>query len=366
MNPGGWASLDDMTASHALLVTTDDGILEDVLRLAAAAGVVLDVAHDATSAVAAWGSAPLVLVGADSVPTLAAATPLRRERVFVVARGSLADALFRGALQVGAESVLELPAAESWLVESLTDVVDGDVRRAVSLAVVNGSGGAGATTFAAALALTAASPARPVTLLDADPLGGGLDRLVGLEEGEGVTWGSLMQSTGRFSARSLRQALPQRGGLAVLTWGKGGAGPVDPALVREVLSAAQRGSQVVVVDVPRYPDAVTADLITRCDRVILVADLKVHAVCAASKVVELLRPVAHDLHLVARVSDSALDPASVAQTLDVPLLLSMRDQRRLGESVELGLGPVPTRRGPLARAAREALRQLAPVLSGAA
>lgn len=349
-----------MTASHALLVTADDRLLEDLLRLAAAAGVVLDVAHDASSAVAGWRSATVVLVGADCLTSLAATGPLRRERVFVVAHGPIEDAMFRGALLVGAETVVELPAAETWLVETLTDVADGDVRRSVTLAVVGGSGGAGATTFAAALALTAASDARPVTLLDADPLGGGIDRVVGLEHDDGVTWETLSESAGRFSARSLRRALPCRDGLAVLTWGRGSPGATDAALVREVLSATQRGSDLVVVDLPRYPVAVAADVLPRCDHVILVVDLRIQAVAAASRVVETLRPLAMEIQLVARERGAAVDPASMARTLDLPLLAAMSPQRRLAESIDLGLGPVASRRGPLARAARQALRQLVP------
>ena len=38
--------------------------------------------------------------------------------------GPLGDEVFRGALAVGAADVVELPAAEAWLVELLTDAAD--------------------------------------------------------------------------------------------------------------------------------------------------------------------------------------------------------------------------------------------------
>ena len=132
-----------MTSDHPLLVTRDEALLDDLLRLAAAAGAVLDVAHDSGAARTGWATAPVVLVGADAVASLAATSPLRRERVHVVGHGPAPDDLFRAALAVGADTVAELPAAETWLVETLTDVVDGTSGRAVTLAVVGGSGGAG-------------------------------------------------------------------------------------------------------------------------------------------------------------------------------------------------------------------------------
>ena len=46
--------------SPALLITRDDLLLEDLLRLAAAAGTTLDVAHDTTAALRGWGAASVV------------------------------------------------------------------------------------------------------------------------------------------------------------------------------------------------------------------------------------------------------------------------------------------------------------------
>ena len=355
-----------MTSDHPLLVTRDEALLDDLLRLAAAAGAVLDVAHDSGAARTGWATAPVVLVGADAVASLAATSPLRRERVHVVGHGPAPDDLYRAALAVGADTVAELPAAETWLVETLTDVVDGTSGRAVTLAVVGGSGGAGATTFAAALARTAASASRPATLVDADPLGGGIERVIGLDAPDGVGWGSLRGSTGRFGSRSLRAALPQVDGLAVLGWGASPRGGLDPGVVREVVSALQRGNETVVLDVPRYPDAATGEVLTRCDHVLVVTTLTLPGVAASGLAAAAVAPYARQVHLVARRGPAALDPDDVARTLGLPLVAVMAGQRRLAEAVDLGLGPVHARRGPLARAARTTLAALvaAPVPVG--
>ena len=108
-----------------MFVTDDDALLADLVRLAAAAGVAPDIARGSASALRSWSTAPLVLVGADRVADLARSRPPRRARVHVVGRDGLRDELFRDALALGAESVAGLPASESWLVETLTDVGDG-------------------------------------------------------------------------------------------------------------------------------------------------------------------------------------------------------------------------------------------------
>src|SRR4051794_368055 len=351
-----------MTSGPALLITRDEPLLDDLLRLAAAAAVSLDVAHDAGSALRGWSGASLVLLGVDLAAPVAEQRPPRRDQVHVVGHSPLGGDAFRSALGAGALDVVELPTAEAWLVELLSDAVDAadgsDGARALTVGVIAGSGGAGATTFACALALTAAAQRRAM-LLDLDPLGPGVDRVVGLDGGggaaDGVRWDALVSSRGRLGSRSLRAALPAKDGLAVLTWEVGVPAALDAASVREVLSAAQRGNDVVVVDLPRAVDEVTAEVVTRCDRVLLVVESAVAGVAAAGKVAASLRPLNERIGLVIRGGPSTADPGQVAAVLRLPLVGEVTRQRRLAEHVDLGLGPVHWRRSSLARAARAAL-----------
>lgn len=339
-----------------LLVTCDDPLLDDVLRLAAAAGAPLEVAHDPAAALRGWSGASVVLVGADQAPALARGRPPRRPEVHVVSRGPAADPLFRDALALGARAVVELPSADSWLVELLTDVHEGAGGSAWTLGVVAGSGGAGASTFAAAAGLVAARGA-PTLLLDLDPWGPGLDRVVGFDEVEGVRWDALLAASGRLGSRSLRAALPERDRLAVLTFGPADGNGLEDAAVREVLSAAQRGSEVVVVDLPRSLGGVAAEVTTRCDLVVVVAEGAVPSVAAAGKVAARLALLGAPTGLVVRTSGAGLDPLVVAETLGFPLLADYPSRRRVVEQVDLGLGPVRGRRAPLARAAARVLQQ---------
>jgi secretion/DNA translocation related CpaE-like protein len=335
-----------------LLVTDDEPLLADLVRLAAAAGVAPEVARSSAEALRRWTAAPLVLVGADRASDLAQVRPPRRARVHVVGRGPLPDLLFRDALAVGAESVAGLPSSEAWLVEVLTDVGDGAAPSGTTVGVVGGAGGAGATVFAAALAQVCAASGRTL-VVDTDVLGAGIDRVLGLEHLDGIRWDALVQASGRLSARSLREALPRRDDLSVLTW------PVDrtPTLqafaVREALSAGRRGFAAVVVDVPRHPDPVVDEVVSRCDHVLLVSTLTVPALTAAARVARRL-PSGPVTGLVLRGGTAGVSPHEAGRVLGLPVVAAMSDQRGLDEAISLGVGPLRSRRGTLARAARQA------------
>ncbi|MGA8994107.1 MAG: septum site-determining protein Ssd, partial [Nocardioidaceae bacterium] len=289
----------------------------------------------------------------------------RRDGVHVVTPRPAGDDTFRGALLVGAADVLELPAAEGWVTELLTDAADhaatpSDGARASeparTIGVVAGSGGAGATTLACAIALTAARTRR-VSLVDLDPLGPGVDRVVGLDGAGGTRWDGLVTSPGRLGARSLRAALPAVGGLAVLTWGPGRPVGLEAGTVREVLSAARRGDEVVVVDLPRALDQVTAEVVTRCDRVVVVADPTVPGIASAGRVLAGLRALCVVLGLAVRDGPATVPAQHAAAALDLPLVAVVPRHRRLAEHVDLGLGPVHGARSALSRAAGACLAE---------
>ena len=346
-----------MDVSAPIIVSADPLLLGDLHRLCAAAGVVPEVVHGPEQALRHWAGAPVILVGADSAAAVAASSPPRRPRVHVLGRGPVPDGLFRDALGLGAETVAALPASETWLVELLTDVGDGGAAPGVTIGVIGGSGGAGATVFAAALAQLASEVATTL-LVDADPIGAGIDRVLGLESRDGIRWDSMLQTTGRLSSRSLREALPRTGQLSVLTWPTDRPVSLQAFAMREVLSAGRRGFDVVVVDLPRQRDAVVEEMISRCDHVVLVSTLTVPGVSSAARVAQRLPELTPARHLVTRGSRAGVTPEAVSRLLRMPLLATMADQRGLDESINLGAGPARSRRGALARAARTGVRSL--------
>lgn len=338
-----------------LFVTRDETLLEELLRLAAAAGVTPEVARDGGSALRAWAAAPLVVVDAELAPEVAAVAPLRRDDVHLVCAGPAPDGAYRWAVAIGATEVADLPAAGEWLVERLTDLGDHRRGRGLTVGVSGGSGGAGATTFACALGQVAARTG-PAVVVDTDPLGPGVDRVLGLELRPGVRWAELARTTGRLSARSLREALPREpDGPAVLTWGDGPPGPLPAHAVREALSAAARGHDTVVVDLPRGRDPLLDEVVARCDRVLLVAVPTVSGVASAVRACAGF-PDRSRLSLVVR--GRGVPTADLARVTGVPVLGAMPDQRGLAEAIDLGFGPVRSARGPLGRTGRSVLASL--------
>ncbi len=338
-----------------LLVTADEPLLDELLRLSAAAGSTPEVAHDVQAALRGWLKAPLVLVGVDLADALARAAPERRDAVFVVLTAPSPDRVFQTALALGAESVAELPRSEGWLVERLTDVVDTGPARGLTVGVVGGSGGSGATTFACALGQVAARSG-PAVVVDADPLGPGLDRVLGLDLVDGVRWDALGHATGRLSARALRESLPRREGVAALTW-YAGRQPrrLQAFAVREALSAARRGHDTVVVDLPRATDPLTEEIVARCDQVLVTVAPSVPGLAAA---VRMCGRFADPGALGLVVRGPGVDDEAVMRLVGARVLVRMGDQRGLAESIDLGFGPVRSRRGPLARGAAAALAEL--------
>lgn len=338
--------------TRALLVTADPHLLDELMRLCAAVGVAPEHAGDEAAALHAWQPAPAVLIGHDLLARLARLGPPRRQGVYAVGWDPPDAASFRAALEVGAHGLIELPAGSGELTEVLGEVGE-EHANGVAVGVVGGSGGAGATVFASALARVAAG-AGPVLALDADPLGPGLDRVLGMEEVGGVRWGDLALTSGRLGAGALRAALPRSGALGVLTWARGGAlARPEPEVVRSVLAAARRGHDLVVVDLPRAPGPERDELVARCDLVVLMVLGSVSGVSSAARTLAGLP----DAERVSAVLRGPMDADAVTAALGVPVVVTMADQRGLSEAIDLGLGPAVSRRGHLARGVARVLER---------
>src|SRR5699024_1451519 len=114
---------------------------------------------------------------------------------------------------------------------------------ALLLGVVGGCGGAGASSFAARLA-AAARVAGPVTLVDADPLGGGADLLVEAPVREGIRWQEAT-GLGADDGEALRAGLPVVDGVHLLVAGEG-PGAAEQTLPPVLSALAPLGGTVVV------------------------------------------------------------------------------------------------------------------------
>lgn len=332
----------------ALIVTGDPALADGLLRLAAAADAHAEVAYGADEARPAWTWPSLILVGADLAEDVAAAGLPRRPGVVLVTGGETADA-YRLAVEAGAQDVVALPDHEDWLIDAFAAACEPEGGWATALCVVGARGGAGASVLATTLGLCAAGTGLRTLLVDADPFGGGIDLLLGLESHEGVRWHDLAERRGRLSAATLRETLPGTGDLSVLSWQRGEPVPISEEAVRSLFDAAARGFDLVIADVPRHPGDLGRAALRAAAATFLLVPAEVRATVAADGLAAALRRDTADLRLVVQgPAPGGITPGAVASVLGLPLAGSFDRDRRLPTALDSGDLGRTCRRGPLA------------------
>jgi MinD-like ATPase involved in chromosome partitioning or flagellar assembly len=176
------------------------------------------------------------------------------------------------------------------------------------LGVVGGSGGVGASSFAAVLAAVAGES----LLVDLDVAGGGLDVVLGIEGEAGARWSGLHLAGGRLDPEELRAGLPRWGSCAVLA---ADTAELDPEAVLQVVEVAGPDGPVVI-DLPRRSCAERAAALLRCDLVVIVARGDVSGLVGAHAVVAALPEL--PVGVVVRRGD--VPAAQAARLVEVPLL----------------------------------------------
>jgi secretion/DNA translocation related CpaE-like protein len=334
--------------SRPLLVTADPDALDDLLRLAATAGIEVDVAPDLGAARRCWSTAPLVVVGPDLLERAARSGLPRRAKLIALGRDLDDAGIWQQAVEMGAEHVVFLPDAETWLVDALADAVEGGGKDGLLVAVLGGRGGAGATTLAAALAVTAVRRDLRTLLVDGDPHGGGIDLVFGGELTEGLRWPELGATRGRLPAAALAEALPTMADLSVLSWDRGEPAHLPVEAVQAVLSAARRTCDLVVVDLPRSLDEASREVLSAATTTLLVVPAEVRATAAAARIAAGAGLLCRDLRLVVRgPAPSGLQAAEMARALGLPLAGDLRAEPGLDLALERGEPPGRRHRSPL-------------------
>ncbi|WP_165989052.1 septum site-determining protein Ssd [Streptomyces sp. YIM 98790] len=350
-----------------LILTENDELLDDLLRLCAAAGAEAEVVHGAPVPAAQWERAALVLAGDDWAAGAApgAGPPARRPGVLLIGRDLDDHTVWARGVALGVEHVLHLPDDEPWLADRIADALEPAHGPALVLGVLGGRGGAGASTLACALAVTAAREGHRTMLIDADPLGGGLDVLLGAERSPGLRWPALAAARGRLPAGALDEALPHPRGLSLLSWDRSPAGePLPAAAMRSVLTAARRRGGLVVLDLPRSLDEATTEALCRVDLGLLVVPGELRAVAAARRVTDASGAVIRDLRAVAREpsgpAGGGLAGPELAALLGLPLAGELPHEPGLAAAGDAGEPPGADRRSPLAAFCAALLRHVLP------
>ena len=176
------------------------------------------------------------------------------------------------------------------------------------IGVVGGSGGVGASSFAAVLAAAAGG----ALLVDLDVTGGGMDVTLGIESVPGARWSGLRLAGGRLDPAALVGGLPRWRRVPVLA---ADVADLDPDAVLQVLDVA-RTAGPVVLDLPRRDCPERAAALLSCSLVVILARADVDGLVAAHALVEGLPELSSGL--VCRRGEVA--PADAARLVNLPLL----------------------------------------------
>lgn len=286
-------ALRELIRDHASAVGME---LADAPHETVTACLVVDVAH---------------LERADHLP-LSTRLPL----LVVTASTEIPGAVWERALAAGALAVLPLPARSEELLSRLAELARPRAASRV-IAVAGGCGGAGASSFAARLA-AAARRHGPTVLIDADPLGGGLNLLVEEPVTTGIGWADV-GGLGPDDGEALREGLPRVDDVSLLV-ASDHIGPAPEPLSR-VLTALDPLGGTVVVDLADELVPIGAEL---ADELLLLVPTSDHAVRAAARRLRAWQlPDALTGAVVRR--RGPLTPREVCEDLALPLVASFRD-----------------------------------------
>lgn len=317
-----------------VLFTEDPHLRESILRLAAVADVDVMVQSRVSEARGRWSSASVVLIGSDALSDALIAGVPRRGGVVII---RLDDSdVWEPAVRIGAEDVVTLPVEESALIARLVNRNRAADASSPVVVISGGSGGAGASHLATAVARAGATRVpRGVLLIDGDRIGGGIELLVEVESAPGLRWRDLATTRGRISPDALREALPSMGGVHVLSHDRE-ATVVDDHAWESILDAGTQGFDLTVVDSARDTSVGVCDR-AQLNVIVVPADLRSVA-AAAARSVALRGHAGQVLIAVRHRRDSDLDSADIAAALELPILGEYADAKpvsteRVAESI---------------------------------
>ncbi len=250
------------------------------------------------------------------------------------------------------------------------------------IAFVPATGGVGASTLGAAVAVRAAAAERTTCAVDLDLLTGRTEVVFGAEREPGWRWDRLGRVEGVVDGRALAGRLPSARGVALLSHGPSGGvtevgevgglseeGTVAARVDRlvDVVTGLARAHDVTVLDLPR-DDRVLRAALALCDAVVLVLGSQPTQIASGARTVALLRGLAEagtpgsprlEPWVVLRGGRNDADLEDVVMDeLDVPVVDFLRDDARCVDDLVRGTPPGVRGRGPVTEVADRLLLRL--------
>jgi secretion/DNA translocation related CpaE-like protein len=341
------ALADRVVTGRDVAVVSDRPDVRALVSSAAAAvpGTTL-VAVPASGAVSIAARFPAVALGTDALPHWGAPARAAGGPRLAVVAGVEEDlrSVWPAALAVGADVVIagSPDDVETWLASL-------GVPDLGAIGVVGGRGGAGASTAAVALARAASSVGAAI-LVDADPVGGGIDLALGAETVTGLRWPEVAEASGA-PVEGLLAALPVVDGIHVLAHTRdrrSRPSPVGAAIADAVLATALGGGATVVADLPRRDDPATRAVLGRCSLLVVVVPAEVRACAATCALLDEIGGAVADVRLLVRgPAPAGLSAEDVAAAVGVPSFAEVRPEPGVAAALDRGEPVAAAGRSPL-------------------
>lgn len=233
---------------------------------------------------------------------------------------------------------------------------------ATCLMLVPAVGGAGASIAAAASALVL-SRERPICLVDADVLAGGIDLVLGMETEPGLRWQDFSAADGRLDGAALYEALPscpRSPALKVLTWTRSRTPettynhasannkfdsadrtdridrPDDVRHIASTISCLIHAGITVIVDCPKQVEYVTT-LGALADDTVIVLPTSVRAIAAAGPLASICAQAGFTPNLAVRYQQYRdISVEEVEYALDLPIVGEIEYCKKVAHEIDVG------------------------------
>jgi secretion/DNA translocation related CpaE-like protein len=344
------------TLKSPILLTQDSVLIDQIQHLCSTLNLGLDCVDNPFLAHSHWSEYPYVLIGADLAGECIDSHLPRRPGVALVHRDVDVNAtagsdtsqwerhLWQQALAIGAENVVALPSSEFWLRDALACITKTDESQGELIAVIPGSGGVGASTFSVNLGFRAVQRGFRTLLVDADPLGGGIDLVLGAEEVVGTRWPDVDPGGGRIAAQTLESALPVFQGLKFLSHARANFSAPRNEVLAAVIDAGRRAFDLVIVDLPRSGELATELIVGQAATTIIPVRNHVRSVSAAAQLHKWVREVRGQAQFVLLADNKGVSATDVglalgdADLVEIPLIPSMSTRADEGDIPSITAG----------------------------
>jgi hypothetical protein len=251
----------------------------------------------------------------------------------------LNDATWRFAARYPATQVIELPNAEQWFQNWLSNQ---RITKSKVISFKSVVAGAGSSVLAAAVSYTAAKKLN-VVLIDLDNQRSSLSLLTTIDINNSVTWEQLANLSGLPAGSALYSGLPRLDNLRLLTFANS-ANALNMQLIESVIALLQEQAQLVIVDEGIH----TLTNSHGFAKYYLGSG-------TLSGLANLKRVAASDNRIVRLIPKTGITKSDATDFLDSPTLLCFESDPRLQLDISDGLVPGERRKSALQKLANQVL-----------